>query len=100
MSYFEINYPHKLGANNACEKIRSHLKKLNQEYSDVITQKVENWNGNHGKIDVGIKGFKISCDIEVNDESVKISGDLPPTLFFFRGSIKQKIEEELSEILS
>lgn len=100
MTNIEVIVSHQRTIHEAMKRVKDRLGELEDEYSDVISEVEEVWTETHGSVNVNIKGFDIECSIEVTDKDVTVSGEIPAPLFFFRGSIKDSISEELEKILN
>jgi FPC/CPF motif-containing protein YcgG len=100
MSNLDITIPHQLPKEEALSRIKNLLANLQQEQKDTIKDVQEEWDGPEGKFSFNAKGFNISGNISVGDESVTVNGQLPFMLSFFKGKISEVIEEKARKILS
>lgn len=100
MSQLDISVPHQLTQEEALERIKNLLSRLQQEQKEIIADVKEEWNGNEGTFSFTAKGFALSGNIAVGTQDVTIQSELPFMLSFFKGKIAEVIKEKAGEILS
>ena len=100
MSNLKMSIPHSLPEEEALKRIKALLGNLKEEQKDLIENVNEQWDGNSGNFNFTAKGFDLSGTIDVKPESVDIDADLPFALTFFKGMIKNVIDEKARELLS
>lgn len=100
MARLDIEIPHSLPRKEALTRIQGLLQKLQHEQKDTIKNVSEQWNDNEGDFSFSAKGFDLSGKIKVEEDRVKIDGQLPFALSFFKGMISQVIKEKAGELLA
>ena len=100
MAKLDIEIPHSLPRNEALTRIQGLLQQLQHEQKDTIKNVSEQWNDNEGDFSFSAKGFDLSGKIKVEEDKVKIDGQLPFALSFFKGMISQVIKEKAGKLLA
>ena len=100
MADLNISIPHELPKQEALARIKKLLVNLKQEQAQFISNVKEDWEGETGKFQFSAKGFDLSGLIQVNDNSVDIDAELPFALSFFKGMIKNVIQERAETLLA
>lgn len=100
MSRLSMSIPHQLDKSVAISRLQQLLANLKEQQKDLITNVKEEWNGNRGMFAFSAKGFDLSGEITVQDNSVDIEADLPFAVSLFSGTIKSIIENKAKELLS
>ena len=100
MSKLDITVPHQLPREEALTRIKGLIGKLQQEQKDNIQNVTEEWNENEGHFSFKAKGFSVSGDILVEADHVKLTGELPMMLSFFKDSISNVIRDKAGKLLT
>ncbi|MCX6159060.1 MAG: polyhydroxyalkanoic acid system family protein [Ignavibacteriae bacterium] len=99
MPKLELNIPHELSQAEALNRIQNFLPKLKEQHSDKIKDLEESWNGNTGEFKFNISGFKVSGTLQVGEDFVIITGELPFAALLFKGTIEDTIRAKAMELL-
>ena len=99
MPKIELNIPHELSQAEALTRIQNFLAELKAEHTDQIKDLEESWNGNTGIFSFKISGFKVSGTLQVGEDFVLITGELPFAALLFKGQIENSIREKAMELL-
>ena len=99
MPKLELNIPHSLTKEEALTRIQNFLPQLKEQHSDRIKDLQEKWNGTTGEFKFIISGFKVSGTLQVGEDFVLITGDLPFAALLFWGQIENTIREKAMELL-
>ena len=99
MPKIELNIPHELSQTEALTRIQNFLSELKNEHTDQIKDLEESWNGNTGDFKFKISGFNVSGTLQVGEDNVNITGELPFAALLFRGQIENAIREKAMELL-
>ena len=99
MPKIELNIPHELSQSEALTRIQNFLPQLKEQHSDKIKDLEESWNGNTGEFKFTLSVFKVSGALQVYDNFVLITGELPFAALLFKGQIENIIREKAMELL-
>ncbi|MCA9161431.1 MAG: polyhydroxyalkanoic acid system family protein [Pirellulaceae bacterium] len=100
MPGFSTQVPHNLGRESATERLKGFVQIIQQRYQDQVKDLQGEWNDNVLDVSFSTYGFKIKANVVVEDDSVKLNGELPFTAMAFRGKIEQSIKGELEKALA
>ena len=100
MADLHISVPHELSKEEALTRIKKLLTNLKTEQAQFISNVQEKWEGEKGEFQFSAKGFDLAGLIRVNDNSVDIDADLPFALSFFKGMIKNVIQDRAKTLLA
>jgi hypothetical protein len=100
MADLNISIPHELSKEEALSRIKNLLTNLKKEQAQVISNVHEKWEGEKGKFQFSAKGFDLAGLIQVNENSVDIDAELPFALSFFKGMIKNVIQDRANSLLA
>lgn len=97
-----IEYYHNLGKIAAVKRIDNLFKELQEKYRDKISSPIKYWNKTKDRMDFrfNIKGYNISGNVYVRDNSIILEEKLPFAARLFSGKIENIIREQLEKILS
>jgi hypothetical protein len=80
--------------------MESFLQKAVEVYKDQVSDLKGEWVGDTMNFAITTYGFKITGALEVEDEKVRLSGQLPFAALAFRGKIEKSFASELQRALS
>lgn len=99
MAKLNMSVPHSLPKEEALTRIKSLFTNLKEQQKDVVSDVNENWSGDQGEFAFSAKGFDLSGNIMVTDNSIDIDADVPFAVSLFSGRIKSIIEERARDLL-
>ncbi|MEX2559164.1 MAG: polyhydroxyalkanoic acid system family protein [Pirellulales bacterium] len=100
MPKFSMSVPHTLGREQATERLKGFLAKIKERHKDQVSNLQEEWAGNLLKFSFTTFGFKIGGATTVEENEVKLDGDIPFAAMMFKGKIEQEIRESLNKVLA
>jgi hypothetical protein len=100
MPAFNVEVPHQLGQQSARQRLEHFIQKATETYKDQISELEGNWNDDTLDFRITTYGFKISGKLEVMENLVRLSGQLPFAAIAFRGKIEKAFASELNRALS
>ncbi|MBO9202450.1 MULTISPECIES: polyhydroxyalkanoic acid system family protein [Niastella] len=100
MSNLSLNIPHAQTQEEALNRVKQLLGRLQEEQKGTVTNVQENWNGPNGSFSFSAKGFNIAGTIQVRDNEVHLESDLPFAVSFFKGQIAALITEKAKALLA
>ncbi|MGM0486872.1 MAG: polyhydroxyalkanoic acid system family protein [Planctomycetota bacterium] len=100
MPSFGTEVEHQLGQEEATKRLKGLLDQVRRQYGEFVTRLESNWTDNVLTFSLVTYGFKIDGNLTVEDQLVRLSGQLPLAAIAFRGKIEQSIVGELRRELS
>ncbi len=100
MPQFTTEVPHQLGQAEAIEKLKGFLEQVKQRYSKEISEIEGNWSDNVLSYALTTFGIKIDGTLTVEEESVKMEGNLPFAAMMFKGKISKSIRVALEKAIA
>lgn len=100
MPAFSVSAPHSLGRQSATERLHGVMGKVQQKYPNQVSDLEESWDENVMSFAFTTYGFRIKGQAQVDDDQVRLDGELPFAAMMFRGRIEQSIQDELVKMLS
>jgi putative polyhydroxyalkanoate system protein len=100
MPKFNATVPHGLGKETARSALEGLLAKVTQKYGDQVTGLEQNWSEDTLIFAFTSYGFKIAGDLVVEDQQVRLQGDLPFAAAMFKGKIESSIQTEIEKALA
>ncbi|MEM9186306.1 MAG: polyhydroxyalkanoic acid system family protein [Planctomycetota bacterium] len=99
MPSYDLTVPHSLGREEAVSRVQGFSEKLKERMGDQVSDLEQSWEGGTLSFSFKTFGFKISGALDVKDDRIDISGDLPFAAAMFKGKIVSGFEEQLTKIL-
>ena len=100
MPKFNTAVPNPLGKDNARSAVEGLLSRVTEKYGDQVSALDQSWEGDTLNFSMTTYGFKITGNLVVEEEQVKIDGDLPFAAAMFKGKIEGSIRNELEKCLA
>ena len=100
MSRLSLDFPHKLGQEEAIRRLRDKFEFVRNLYHDRVSGLQEQWNGGTYSFGFKIVGMSIAGTITVTDDSVKTATDLPLAAMIFKKPIEERVRKELGTLLA
>ena len=73
---------------------------MKDQYSNLIIDLKEEWKDHKGKFSFKVKGYQISGTLEIGSKDIKIEGEIPWALSFFKGKIEKILIEKVHDLLA
>lgn len=101
MPSFGAEVTHTLGRDTATERLKGFADKLRDRYKHQVKNIEESWDED-GTLHFSFKtlGMTIKGAVAVEDERVKMDGNLPFAAIAFRGKIEKEIRSQLEKTLA
>ena len=99
MPGFNTEVKHQLGKEEATRRLKGFLEQVRQRYKDQVSELEGTWNDNVLDFLLKTYGFNITGILTVEDDVVRLNGQLPFAAMAFRGKIEQSISSELEREL-
>ena len=100
MPHFATEVPHQLGQAEAVEKLKGFLDQVKERYAKEISEIEGNWADNVLSYTLTTFGIKIDGTLTVEEESVKMEGNLPFAAMMFKGKISNSIRVALEKAVA
>lgn len=99
MPSYELSVPHKLTREDAVDRVRGFSEKLKERMGNQVSDLEQSWEDDKMSFGFSTFGFRITGELDVKDDRVDVSGDLPFAAAMFKGKIVSAFEEQLTKIL-
>ena len=100
MPKLSVSIPNPLGQQEALTRLQGILAKMKERYQDQISDLTETWNDNVLTYEFKTYGFGIKGTMAVEDQAVKIDGELPFAAMMFKGKIEQELKTTIERWLT
>ncbi|MBA2114916.1 polyhydroxyalkanoic acid system family protein [Bremerella alba] len=101
MPGFKVEVPHPLGQEEAASRVKSLLEHLRGRFDGQVKDMQQTWTEEDVmQFSFKTAGLTIKGEMDVQPNSVVVSGDLPFAAMLFKGRIESSIKEELAKCLS
>ena len=99
MPKFNLAVPHTLTKEDALERLQGFSQKLQEKYSDQLSDLEQQWSGDELQFSFKTFGFKIGGKLLVEENQIAVDGDLPIAAMMAKGKITSAIQEQLEKIM-
>lgn len=100
MPGFSTEVSHTLGQDAAVEKLKGFLDQVKERYPKEISQIEGAWDGNVLNYAFTTFGIKVDGTLTVEDELVRMEGNLPFAAMMFKGKISESIKVALEKAIA
>jgi hypothetical protein len=100
MPGFSAEVPHQLGKQAATDRLKDFLPQVKQRYADQINEVDGSWQDNVLSYRLTTYGIKIDGTLTVEDDAVKLQGNLPLAAMMFKGRISDSMRSAIERALA
>lgn len=100
MPALKMNFPHQLGRDEALSRLKGLLEKVKQRHGDKVSNLQESWVDNVLNFGFSTYGFNVQGNVNVEDNEVKLDGQIPFAAMMFKGKIEQELRETMNKVLA
>ncbi|MCC7086351.1 MAG: polyhydroxyalkanoic acid system family protein [Pirellulales bacterium] len=100
MPSLKLDFPHHLGQQEAVDRLKNLLSKVKNKYQDQVSDLQESWTDNMLNFGFNTYGFKISGNVVVEQNEVKLDGQIPIAAMMFKGKIESALRDQLAKELT
>ena len=100
MPSLSLTHAHSLGKDEALTRLKNFLARVKERHQDKLGNLEETWTDNQLQCSFSAMGFKVKGDVVVEDDQVRVNGQLPMAAMMFKGKIEQTMREELGRLLA
>jgi Putative polyhydroxyalkanoic acid system protein (PHA_gran_rgn) len=93
-----VDIPHRLGAAEAKRRVQANLGTLTGKLPAGATVSPA-WDGDRLRLDIGVLGQQAAAMLDILDDRVRISVQMPPALAFFRQAIEAGLRQSGAALL-
>jgi len=94
-----VNVNHKLGRQGAVNRVKQLTSNSSSEITKEISELKNVWNKDSSEFTCLVRGIRISGALQVNDDYLLISGNLPLVFFPLRKQIEKMIRDYAAALL-
>ena len=95
----DVSIPHRLGRAEAKSRLQGGAERLRSQFGGQAAQVQETWQGDHAEFRFAAMGQAITGRMDVLDDAIKLSVDLPCVLAMIADKIKGRVEQEGRKLL-
>ena len=96
----DLTVEHSLGKDEALTRLQGMLESVKENYGSQVSDLEENWTDDGGTFSFKAMGFKISGELTVEDDNVRIDAEFPWAAKPFQGTIETAIRERAERLLA
>lgn len=100
MAGFNAAVPNPVGQPRAVELLKSFIEQMRSQYGDQVEDLEGEWIAEQLRFSFTTMGFDIKGNLFVEEKEVRIQGTLPMMAVMFRGTVEQRIKDELNKLLA
>lgn len=100
MPGFNTEVKHQLGKDAAIEKLKGFLEQVKERYPKEISQVEGAWEDNILSYEFTTFGIKVDGTLTVEEELVRMEGNLPFAAMMFKGKISDSIKIALEKAIA
>jgi putative polyhydroxyalkanoate system protein len=89
-----------LGQQHAKQRLETFLQKIGEKYKDQISEMDGAWDGDTLNYSFTTYGIKIKGKMFVEEDKVRMEGELPFAAMMFKGKISGQIQQALEKALA
>jgi putative polyhydroxyalkanoate system protein len=97
---FTLDVPHSLGAGEAKSRLERFVEVMQAKFQDKVSDLSQTWAGNTLNFTFKSFGIKIGGAIDVRDDKLDVTGDIPFAAMMFKGKIESEIRQQLGQLMS
>ena len=100
MPRLTMNTPHSLGQEEAARRLKEKFSAVREELGGQVSDLHEQWDDHTLSFGFKTMGMKVSGEVAVHEDQVKLNAQMPLAAAMFKGMIETKIREELGDLLA
>jgi putative polyhydroxyalkanoate system protein len=95
----DVSIPHRLGRAEARTRLQSGAERLRAQFGGQVANVQETWNGDHADFRFSAMGQSITGRMDVLDDAIKLSVDVPWIFAMIADKVRGRIEQEGRKLL-
>lgn len=100
MPSISMSVPHALGQDEAVRRLKERFQSIGSLYKDQVQGLQETWTDNVLSYRFTTFGATISGTVTAEPNAVQVRTDLPLMASMFKGTIEQRLRDELTKALA
>lgn len=100
MNTIKISESYNLPDSSVKKRIDSYFENIKKQNQDLVNCIFVKWNGNNAEVKLEIIGLKIKGKIELEEELITVTGELPPVAADYADKLEHIVRYELFELLN
>jgi len=100
MAKLNMEIPHELGREEATHRLKHGFGSLQRGFPGQVSDVTEQWDGHDLTFGFKVMGMKVAGNVAVEESAVKLDAQLPMAASLFKGTIEQRIREQLGRLLA
>jgi hypothetical protein len=100
MPRLSLNVPHSRTPDEVVRRLREKIASIQAEYEDHVSDFRQEWRDHTFSFGFSVLGMKVSGEVAVEPQNVRLSADLPMAAAMFKGMIEDRVRLEVGAILS
>jgi hypothetical protein len=100
MPGFATEVNHSLGKEAACEKLRSLVDQMRDQYAQQLKDADGAWQDNVLDFRITTHGLKVNGTLTVDEHAVRLQGSLPLAAMMFKSQIVASVRAALERALA
>lgn len=101
MPKFTKSFPHSLDKDEAVRRLRERISTEKINKSNVVTVTKEVWTNPYNlDFAMSVLAYRIDGSLEIGDEEIKLTVNLPMGAVMFKGMIESQISQQMELMLS
>ncbi len=94
-----VTQPHQLSQEEAVQRVQQLATRATAAYQGQVKDLQQQLEGNRGTFSFSIMGMKISGQVDVEPDQVRVEVDLPLAAMMVKGRIESELKKHLAELL-
>ena len=100
MPAIKISIPHKLGTEEAQQRIAGLVTETKEQFGHTVSDAKESWADNRGTFSFRAMGFSIAGNVLVEPSAVHVEINLPFAALLFKSRVEEEISTRAKELLA
>ena len=100
MPKLNLERPHDLGREEATRRLKDRFTFVQSNFQGRLTDVTEEWNDSTLTFGFKAMGMKVAGNVVVDESRVKVDARLPMAAIMFKGTVEQRVRQELDRLLA
>jgi hypothetical protein len=100
MPQLSVEVPHALGQQEAARRLKEKIGSAREMFGEQVTNLQEQWDEDVFRFAFDVVGMSVAGTMAVEPQMVKVAASLPLAAIIFRGTIEQRLRDEIGVALA